>query len=147
MKINKTATILALIVLGSGSLFAQNTFKTKGKAKKAATVNILEQSKTTIDKEKAPVFKAPNKEWRSPEWEVGDKVIYLDDKNAVINAPSGTRASSPAPETTFLGILDSQNSIPPDVMGVAGPDHVMTTLNTKVRIHDKAGNTIMTTSL
>jgi PKD repeat protein len=147
MKVNKTATILALIVLSSGSLFAQNTFKIKGKATKVATVNILEQSKTTIDKEKAPVFKAPNKEWKNPEWEVGDKVIYLDNKKAVINTPSRSRTSSPAPETTFLGILDSQNSIPPDVMGVAGPDHVMTTLNTKVRIHDKAGNTIMTTTL
>ena len=143
----KFTLLLSLILLFSGIITAQNSFKIKSKAKKVATVNILEQSKTAVEKEKSPVFKVPNKEWKHPNWTVGNKIIYRDTKHAVVNSPSRSRTSSPAPDTTFLGILDNQSSIPPDVMGVAGKDYVMTTLNTQVRVHDKQGNIIMTTGL
>jgi hypothetical protein len=41
---------------------------------------------------------------------------------------------------TFIGLDDNGTRIPPDTMGAVGPDHVMTTLNTDVRITDRAGN-------
>ena len=47
----------------------------------------------------------------------------------------------------FLAIPDNNASIPPDTMGVAGPNHLMATLNTQVRIQDKSGGTISTVSL
>jgi len=147
MRISKIAILISIIFLSTTVSTAQNRFKVKGKASKVATVNILEQSKTAIEPNQSPVFKVPNKEWKHPEWAVGDKIIYKDSRKAVISSPDRSRVQSPAPDTTFLGVLDSQNSIPPDVMGVAGRDHVMTTLNTQVRIHDKVGNTIMTTWL
>jgi PKD repeat protein len=51
---------------------------------------------------------------------------------------------SPAPDKDFLGLDDSGGSIPPDVNGAAGPDHLMVTLNTDFRIMDKEGNEIST---
>jgi hypothetical protein len=57
-----------------------------------------------------------------------------------------TKEPSPLPEIDFLGLDDSGNSIPPDVNGVAGPEHLMVTLNTDTRIMDKQGNIISTVS-
>ncbi len=147
MNIYKAAILLGMAFLTTTSLVAQNTYKIKSRAVKVATVNVMEQAKTAVEKEASPVFKVPNKEWKGRNWPVGDKIIYRDNKKAVINTPSRTRTVSPAPDTTFLGILDNQSSIPPDVMGAAGPDYVMTTLNTQVRIHKKDGTPVMTTGL
>lgn len=51
---------------------------------------------------------------------------------------------SPLPEVDFQGLDDNGNSIPPDVNGAAGPDHLMVTLNTQIRIMDKSGAPIST---
>ncbi|MFU8844967.1 MAG: hypothetical protein ACNA7V_14275, partial [Bacteroidales bacterium] len=53
---------------------------------------------------------------------------------------------SPLPEVDFHGLEDSGNSIPPDVNGAVGPDHLMITLNTQIRIMDRAGTPISTVS-
>ena len=42
------------------------------------------------------------------------------------------QSGSPLPDTTFNGLDDTGNSIPPDVNGAPGPDHIMVTLNTQV---------------
>ena len=147
MKIFKEAIFLAMAIMATATLMAQNTYKVKGHAVKAATVNVMEQAKSAVDKEAAPVFKVPNQEWKGRDWPVGNKIIYRDTKKAVINTSSQSRTLSPPPDTTFLGVLDNQSSIPPDVMGAAGPDYVMTTLNTQVRIHEKDGTPVMTTGL
>ncbi|MFM7141070.1 MAG: hypothetical protein ACKO2K_04040, partial [Alphaproteobacteria bacterium] len=47
----------------------------------------------------------------------------------------------------FQGLGDSNTSIPPDTMGAVGPSHVVTMLNTQVRIQDKTGSTASTVSL
>mgnify|MGYP003347047236 CR=1 FL=1 len=49
--------------------------------------------------------------------------------------------------TGFQGLGDSNSSIPPDTMGAVGPSHVVTMLNTQVRIQDKSGTTLSTVSL
>ncbi|MFA8299983.1 MAG: PKD domain-containing protein [Hyphomicrobiales bacterium] len=54
---------------------------------------------------------------------------------------------SPDPVKSFLGLDDNFTSIPPDVNGAAGPNHLMVTLNTEVRIMDKEGNATKTVSL
>ncbi|GAB4317619.1 MAG: hypothetical protein Kow00127_09460 [Bacteroidales bacterium] len=51
---------------------------------------------------------------------------------------------SPAPDKDFQGLDDSGGSIPPDVNGAAGRDHLMVTLNTDFRIMDKDGNAFYT---
>ena len=43
---------------------------------------------------------------------------------------------SPAPDKDFQGLDDSGGSIPPDVNGAAGPNHLMVTINIDFRIMD-----------
>ena len=59
------------------------------------------------------------------------------------------RAKAPGPQvnasaqlplgTNFLALPDNGSSIPPDTMGAAGPNHLVTMLNSQVRIQDKTG--------
>jgi hypothetical protein len=53
---------------------------------------------------------------------------------------------SPAATTNFLGLVDNQQVIPPDTMGAVGDQHVVTILNDRMRITDRAGNVIRTAS-
>ncbi len=151
MEINKFVKITLVLLFFTGSFlpvtYAQNKSIIKGFAKKAATINVATQIERSDGKESSPVFKVPNPNMEEPEWKQDDKIIYQTNKPATVNAPNRVRSESPAPEKTFLGLLDNNNSIPPDVMGTAGPNHVMTTLNTQVRIHDRDGNEIFTTTL
>jgi len=58
---------------------------------------------------------------------------------------------SPAPSTIatmgFQGLLDNGLVIPPDTNGAVGPNHVMTMLNSEVRIQNKTGAILSTVSL
>ena len=56
------------------------------------------------------------------------------------------KETSPPPDLDFLGLDDSGNSIPPDVNGCPGPNHLMVTLNTDTRIMEKDGTPIYTIS-
>lgn len=49
--------------------------------------------------------------------------------------------------TNFAALPDPGNIIPPDTHGAVGPNHVMTMLNTQVRIQDKTGGIISTVAL
>ncbi len=51
------------------------------------------------------------------------------------------------PTLSFDALLDNHTSIPPDTYGSVGPSHVMTMLNTQVRIQTKAGDTVSTVTL
>jgi hypothetical protein len=54
---------------------------------------------------------------------------------------------APSVITNFQALEDNNTSIPPDTMGAAGPSHLMTMLNTQVRIQDKTGSNLSTVSL
>jgi len=47
----------------------------------------------------------------------------------------------------FQALLDNQEVFPPDTMGAVGPRHLVTMLNSQVRIQDKGGGIISTVSL
>ncbi|MBI5652932.1 MAG: hypothetical protein HZC40_21160 [Chloroflexi bacterium] len=57
------------------------------------------------------------------------------------------RDLSPAPENSFLALSDNNAIIPPDTMGAVGTAHLVTMLNSEVRIQDKSGTDITTLSL
>lgn len=57
------------------------------------------------------------------------------------------QAKSPAPVKSFTGLIDNSQVIPPDVMGAAGPNHLMETLNSQYRIYNKNGGIVSTLSL
>jgi uncharacterized delta-60 repeat protein len=54
---------------------------------------------------------------------------------------------SPSPTIDFNAIDDNQTVIPPDTHGAVGPNHVMTVLNSQVRIQNRTGGTISTVDL
>lgn len=54
---------------------------------------------------------------------------------------------SPSPASSFLALDDNLASIPPDTHGAVGPNHLMTTLNTQVRIQNRSGGILSTVSL
>ena len=55
--------------------------------------------------------------------------------------------TSPPPAISFQALLDNNTVIPPDTHGAVGPNHVMTVLNSQVRIQDRAGIILSTVAL
>ena len=54
---------------------------------------------------------------------------------------------SPAPAASFAALGDNNTRIPPDTMGAVGPNHLMVTLNTEVRVQNRSGTALSTVSL
>ncbi len=77
----------------------------------------------------------------------GDGIVAASD--ALITAASAgtTVRTSPPPAVSFQALPDNMNVIPPDTHGAVGPNHVMTVLNSQVRIQDRVGNVKSTVSL
>jgi len=72
-----------------------------------------------------------------------ESIIYKAPKQSYVFTPE-TKDPSPAPDADFLGLDDSGGSIPPDVNGAPGPNHLMVTLNTGYRIMERDGTPIST---
>lgn len=92
-----------------------------------------------------------------------DEVLFAPDHGRVIDRPAGKlldaippSANQPIPQPQlfcpgftgplshagafgFLGLGDDGTALPPDTMGAVGPYHVMTMLNTQVRILNRSG--------
>ena len=65
----------------------------------------------------------------------------LSPQNVQVLPPTFNATASPAPAANFNGVTDNNQFIPPDSYGAVGPNHIMTTVNSQVRITDKTGNT------
>src|SRR5258706_6631730 len=77
--------------------------------------------------------------------EPADRVSPLrDDSMSAAPAEAGPAPLSPAPASSFQAVLDDTTAIPPDTHGAVGPDHLMTVLNTQVRIQNRAGAILST---
>ncbi len=66
---------------------------------------------------------------------------------AVAPGRQNTVSATPPPESDFDALLDNTHVIPPDTYGSVGPSHVMTMLNTQVRIQGKDGSQVTTVTL
>lgn len=141
-----TLFTLCLILVSQISGFTQNNYETlKGKSRFHMKRTFSEMER--FDRENPGFFvkekRKPNKEEFHPVFDVqGDKVL------STASALSGYLISdpSPLPDADFLGLEDNNSSIPPDVNGAVGPDHLMITLNTEIRIMEKTGEPISTIS-
>jgi len=146
-KVYRYFVVLLAGLLLAGQGFSQKQAKIKRFATKVKTVNVAKQCVEQEKETQEPLFKVPNKEWKAPDWPTDGPLLYQATEKAKVNVPNRVKSESPEPVNTFLGLMDTYNSIPPDVMGAVGPNHVMTTLNTEVRVHDREGNPLMTTTL
>lgn len=86
----------------------------------------------------------------------GPKPRSLDDAtdgmqplSSLVEDSAGTGGEPLAVEIVddFRALGDNNAAIPPDTMGAAGPSHLMTMLNTQVRIQNKTGTTTSTVTL
>ncbi len=50
--------------------------------------------------------------------------------------------NSPVAATTIQGLVDNGSTIPPDVGGTVGPNHLLTTLNSQIRVQSKTGTNL-----
>ncbi len=70
-------------------------------------------------------------------------------ENSFLNgaAPAPSAVLSPPTAVNFQALGDNNTRIPPDVHGAVGGPHLMTTLNSEVRIQNRSGGIISTVSL
>lgn len=94
-----------------------------------------------------PKWKTPKPFWTYPVPDIDESKIIYRHKEIFDPWANAPKDPSPLPDADFSGLGDANTSIPPDVNGWAGINHLMITLNTQVRIQDKAGNTISTITL
>ena len=78
-----------------------------------------------------------------------DSVTILWDYSQFPSPPGGgpPQQNSPATTADFQGLTDDNTAYPPDTHGAVGTNHVVTMLNTQVRIQTRAGTTIQTMTL
>jgi len=145
MKLISVILLLAFFNF-SNLTFSQTIEGIESRATKQSTVNIL--SLPQEQNEPGSGIKVPNPGWQVPEWSFAESnIIYRQAENKEKMGAPKQRIVSPAPDTTFTGLMDDGTSIPPDVNGAAGSNHLMQTLNTDVRISDRNGSELFTTSL
>jgi PKD repeat protein len=149
--INRIVYILVLLFLTGEYTYSQHTVlsKSTGTAEAFSRTSLekmkLEQAK--YQGGESEQFKKPNPVIYQPEFEIVPESVISMETATNIESRRDSRIVSPAPDTTFMGLYDSGNSIPPDVNGAPGPDHLMVTLNTEVRIQDRNGVNLYTVSL
>lgn len=136
---------IALMIISAAS--GQKFNKYKGHSSFRSVTSLKEME--AWDKEhpdSGPKMKVPNKEpFIYPQFSLeGKQLLYAEPQKQHPQPGMQVKEQSPLPAKDFLGLSDNNNSIPPDVNGAAGPDHLMVTLNTEVRIMDRDGNPIST---
>src|SRR6266581_7836383 len=117
-----------------------------GVAGRKATVNFTDLSRQEARAPLAPrtpkVIHSPMPGPREP----ADRVSPSRDSTVAASAETGPAPLSPAPASSFQALTDNNTVVPPDTHGAVGPNHLMTVLNTQVRIQDRNGNVLSTVS-
>jgi N-acetylneuraminic acid mutarotase len=137
------------------NLYAQSFSGTKGSAQSVRVVNF---SQIASQQAASPVEGNQVRKYikRMPvpqNLPLPDNARIIKDQYGLIsnstNAPPvGTiEANSPAPASSFAALGDNNTFIPPDTHGAAGPNHLMVTLNSQVRIQNRSGGVISTVTL
>jgi uncharacterized repeat protein (TIGR01451 family) len=120
-----------------------------GMAERKATVNFSELARQEARAPAAPQApRAIHRPMLGPE-EPADAVPLSSTERVTAVAPAEASPAllSPATASSFAALGDNNTSIPPDTNGAVGPSHLMTALNSQVRIQNKAGGALSTVSL
>ncbi len=149
--IKKGITFLALLLFILDGSFAEVIREQQAPDKKVVVnFNALALQAAYSGKKTKPIQFIGNRKAR----ELGESDVYPPDavfrfepKWPVQTTMQKAANPSPPPVVNFNGLNDNSTSIPPDVNGAVGPDHLMITLNTQVRIQDKEGNVLSTITL
>src|SRR5689334_17718233 len=125
---------------------------TRGTASRAAVINVAQLAR---QEQLAPPAKQPlaienefDDEGAAPHSKPVPAGAYTpSDRTASTAIAASPAAPSPAPAQSFQALTDDNTRIPPDTQGAVGPNHLMVTLNSQVRIQTRAGATLSTVSL
>jgi len=148
----KSVAVLFIALLGCFQLNAQTFTGLKGTVNLGAVANFMELAALPIDS--SQFFKSMPEELEEgmpDELSIPPgSTIYLQEDDSGTNGSIPANiptALTPTPTADFQGLLDNIASIPPDVHGGVGPNHLMVTHNSQVRVMSKTGSTISTVSL
>src|SRR5882762_4182047 len=115
-----------------------------GVAGRKATVNFTDlarqEARVPLATRTPKVIHSPMPGPREP----ADGVSPSRDSRAAAQAEAGPAPLSPAPASSSLALADDTTAIPPDTHGAVGPNHLMTVLNTQVRIQNRTGVVLST---
>src|SRR6266850_4551902 len=119
-----------------------------GVADRKATVNFAELARQEARVPLAPrTPKVVHSPMPGPK-EPADGVSHpRDSSKSAAPAEAGPAPLSPATASSFQAVLDDNTAIPPDTHGAVGPNHLMTVLNTQVRIQNRTGVVLSTVSM
>jgi hypothetical protein len=135
--------LLTLGLLSFGQAIAQNYVSVQTQTVVPAVADFKQQVIKEI--QSPPELKIHNKRLKDkmimPSYDAPKESVRLFQGQAKISLPQ-VAAAPPAPSVGFVGLIDNNTSIPPDVNGAVGPNHVMTTLNTEIKIQNKTGGAI-----
>ncbi len=140
------AIIALVLVLAFQPAESQNYEKYRGKqiTRIKKSFKDIEEADKLYPELRAQGRRIKNNFEEYPEMPINpDEIIHQAPKKP-LNFLNPAKDPSPVPDADFLGLDDSGGSIPPDVNGAPGLDHLMVTLNTDFRIMDKEGNPIST---
>ncbi len=116
-----------------------------GVADRKATVNFTDLARQEA---RAPLASRTPKVVHSPmpgPKEPADRVSPpRDDSRSAAPAEAGPAPLSPVPASSFQALPDDNTVLPPDTHGAVGPSHLMTVLNTQIRIQNRAGAVLST---
>ncbi|MBI3935042.1 MAG: hypothetical protein HY316_10155 [Acidobacteria bacterium] len=148
-KVLLAGIVWVLILAAKGGAWAQVP-GTPGQATAQAVVNVAELARQQAATPPAPpqrrvipFMSVPPRRSVPPE---GVRPQKPTPPSAEMGLPAAA-VPSPSPAASFAALGDNDLAIPPDTMGAAGPNHLMVTLNTEVRIQNRTGGTISTVSL
>ncbi len=150
-KVNLLLLTLVMLLFFSAQSYSQKISGTVGYAEAMVVTGMDEIVAYDLlhPTDSMPKMKKPrNPNWKFPEFDVDEsKIISRYDKKWGSNPSKAPMDQSPLPDADFAALGDNGTSIPPDVNGCAGPNHVMVTLNTQVRIQTKTGSNLSTVNL
>lgn len=84
--------------------------------------------------------------WKDLSLPLGARVLR-EDRRTLPQAAMVVRVPSPPLASSFQALLDDGRVIPPDTGGAVGPNHIVTMLNSQVRVHDRSGRELATMTL
>ncbi|MBI3850123.1 MAG: Ig-like domain-containing protein [Verrucomicrobia bacterium] len=154
-KLNRAAVLGALVVWSgvAGPLLAQTSQGRPATAARRATVNFtdLAQQEKSSPAARGPIKpKAIHRPLSAPHpQETSTTPLNQTESRPASPLADGPQAPTvgPALGASFQGLLDNNRVIPPDTQGAVGPNHVMTTLNSQVRIQNRQGGVLSTVTL
>lgn len=147
----KTLLILSMTAFTALAVSAQDiTTGTTGKADMFVKVSFdqIKAYDAAHPTDSVPKFKKPKPHWTPPAFPIDpSEIIYREPVREGDERVTMIREDSPAPDVDFEALGDNLSSIPPDTKGCVGPNHLMVTLNSEVRIQDKSGANLSTIDL